>query len=121
MGRWLIDNDKDEEGLRVLADLHGGDLNHPAAKAEFREIKEKVIFENGINVISYYAPRVFEQAGWIGREAILMTGVNALIYVASTIPPWYLVDRWGRRPILLSGAGVVCITPLLDETPLMMF
>ncbi|KAG5350842.1 hypothetical protein C0989_009046 [Termitomyces sp. Mn162] len=42
---WLIDSDKDEEGLRVLADLHGGDLNHPAAKAEFREIKEKVIFE----------------------------------------------------------------------------
>ncbi|KAG6883330.1 hypothetical protein C0993_006808 [Termitomyces sp. T159_Od127] len=44
-GRWLIDTDKDEEGLRVLADLHGGDLNHPAAKAEFREIKEKVIHE----------------------------------------------------------------------------
>jgi len=21
---------------------------------------------------------------------------------------WYLVDRWGRRPILLSGALVVC-------------
>ncbi|KAG5729576.1 Sugar transporter STL1 [Termitomyces sp. T112] len=149
--RWLIDSDKDEEGLRVLADLHGGDLNHPAAKAEFREIKEKVIFErdhgegrsyvvmwklykrrvllamssqafaqlNGINVISYYAPRVFEQAGWIGREAILMTGVNALIYVFSTIPPWYLVDRWGRRPILLSGAGVMTLA--LGSTGLWIF
>lgn len=31
---------------------------------------------NGINVISYYAPLVFEQAGWIGRDAILMTGIN---------------------------------------------
>jgi MFS family permease len=30
---------------------------------------------NGINVISYYAPLVFEQAGWVGREAILMTGI----------------------------------------------
>lgn len=58
---------------------------------------------NGINVISYYAPMVFEQAGWVGREAILMTGINGLIYVLSTIPPWTLVDRWGRKPILMTG------------------
>ncbi|KAI3596586.1 mfs monosaccharide [Moniliophthora roreri] len=132
--RWLIDTDKDDEGLRVIADLHGGDLENPVAKAEYREIKDKVIMEresgdgrtygmmwrkykqrvllamssqafaqlNGINVISYYAP-----AGWKGRQAILMTGVNAIIYVLSTLPPWYLVDRWGRRPILLSGAAVM--------------
>lgn len=25
-------------------------------------------------------------AGWIGRDAILMTGINACIYVLSTIP-----------------------------------
>ncbi|KAF8807700.1 general substrate transporter [Phlegmacium glaucopus] len=62
---------------------------------------------NGINVISYYAPRVFEEAGWIGRQAILMTGINSVIYVLSTIPTWYLVDRWGRRAILLSGAVVM--------------
>ncbi|KAF5377844.1 hypothetical protein D9615_006729 [Tricholomella constricta] len=136
--RWLIDTDQDDEGMRILADLHGGDLDDPIAKAEFNEIKDKVLMErqtgegrsyammwrrykrrvllamssqafaqlNGINVISYYAPRVFEQAGWIGRQAILMTGINSLIYVLSTLPPWYLVDRWGRRPILLSGASV---------------
>ncbi|KAF8074109.1 hypothetical protein FPV67DRAFT_1480790 [Lyophyllum atratum] len=139
--RWLIDNDKDEDGMRVLADLHGGDMDDPVAKAEFHEIKDKVLLErrtgegrsysmmwrkykrrvllamssqafaqlNGINVISYYAPRVFEQAGWVGRQAILMTGVNAIIYLLSTLPPWYLVDRWGRRPILLSGAGVMSL------------
>lgn len=33
-----------------------------------------------------------------------MAGINAIFYVLSTIPPWYLVDAWGRRPILLSGA-----------------
>ncbi|RDB14660.1 Sugar transporter STL1 [Hypsizygus marmoreus] len=139
--RWLIDTDKDGEGMQVLVDLNGGDLDNTVAKAEFQEIKDKVLFErrsgedrtysvmwrkykrrvllamssqafaqlNGINVISYYAPRVFEQAGWIGREAILMTGVNAIIYVLSTLPPWYLVDRWGRRPILLSGAAVMSV------------
>lgn len=65
---------------------------------------------NGINVISYYAPLVFESAGWIGRDAILMTGINGLTYLASTIPPWYLVDRWGRRPILLNGAIAMIIS-----------
>ncbi|KIM41184.1 hypothetical protein M413DRAFT_445884 [Hebeloma cylindrosporum] len=137
--RWLIDNGRDEEGMEVIADLHGGDLNGAVARAEFDEIKDRVVAErhsgedrsyktmwrkyqrrvllamssqafaqlNGINVISYYAPRVFEEAGWLGRQAILMTGINSIIYILSTLPPWYLVDRWGRRPILLSGAVVM--------------
>ncbi|KAH9837046.1 general substrate transporter [Rhodofomes roseus] len=64
---------------------------------------------NGINVISYYAPRVFAEAGWVGRDAILMTGINAIIYLLSTLPTWVLVDRLGRRPILLSGAVVMAV------------
>ena len=60
-------------------------------------------------VISYYAPLVFEQAGWIGRDAILMTGLNSLVYIASTIPPWYLVDIWGRRFMLMSGALIMAV------------
>ena len=83
----------------------------------FRRFKQRVLIAmssqalaqlNGINVISYYAPLVFEQAGWVGRDAILMTGINGLIYVVSTILPWYVIDLWGRRFILLSGAIVMC-------------
>ncbi len=90
--RWLLDRDRDDEGMRVLADLHGaGDPMNPRARLEFREIKENVLFLrtqgdrgyrtmfrkylsrvlmaisgqifaqlNGINVVSYYAPLVFE-------------------------------------------------------------
>ncbi|KAL8280504.1 hypothetical protein RQP46_007152 [Phenoliferia psychrophenolica] len=137
--RWLLDQDMDEEGMRVLADLLGdGDVDAPKAREEFREIKEGILADrligdrsyksmwrrykyrvmiamsaqafaqlNGINVISYYAPLVFESAGWIGRDAILMTGINGIIYILSTIPTWYLVDIWGRRPILLSGSLVM--------------
>jgi hypothetical protein len=43
--RWLIDTNKDDEGMRVIADLHGGDLDDPVAKAEFHEIKDKVLME----------------------------------------------------------------------------
>ncbi|EXJ93663.1 hypothetical protein A1O1_02055 [Capronia coronata CBS 617.96] len=140
--RWLLDNDHDEEGIIVIANLYGkGDIHNPKARQEYREIKMNVLLQrqegersysdmfkryykrvfiamsaqafaqlNGINVISYYAPLVFESAGWVGRDAILMTGINAISYLLSTVPPWYLVDRWGRRPILLSGAVAMIIS-----------
>ncbi|WVN89794.1 uncharacterized protein L203_105024 [Cryptococcus depauperatus CBS 7841] len=99
----------------VLEDRAVGDRSY---KALWRRYKGRVLIAmssqlfaqlNGINVISYYAPLVFEQAGWIGRDAILMTGINALFYVASSLPPWYLMDRAGRRPILLTGAVAMAI------------
>ncbi|GCE98281.1 hypothetical protein ZYGM_004179 [Zygosaccharomyces mellis] len=62
---------------------------------------------NGINVISYYAPLVFEKAGWVGRKALLMTGFNGIMYIVSTLPPWILVDKWGRKPMLLTGSVVM--------------
>ena len=138
--RWLLDHNQDDEGFRVLVDLHGGYYDNELADHEYREIRDaveqdnlendrsyKFLFKkyksrvflamssqlfaqlNGINVISYYMPLVMMQAGWVGREAILMTGINSLVYIASTIPPWYLVDRWGRRYILLTGAAVMCV------------
>ena len=42
---WLIDVDRDEEGLRVIVDLHGGDPEDLVAKAEFNEIKQRVLSE----------------------------------------------------------------------------
>lgn len=142
MCRWLLDNDHDEEGMVVIANLYGGgDIHDPKAREEYREIKMNVLLQrqegertyaemfrkyktrvfiamsaqglaqlNGINVISYYAPYVFESAGWVGHDAILMTGLNGITYFLSTIPPWYLVDRWGRRMILLTGAVAMAIS-----------
>lgn len=43
--RWLLDTDRDEEGMRVIVDLHGGDPEDVIAKAEFAEIKERVMIE----------------------------------------------------------------------------
>ncbi|CAA7259949.1 unnamed protein product [Cyclocybe aegerita] len=104
----------DEIKDKVLEDRASGEER--SYQVMWRKYKRRVLLAmssqafaqlNGINVISYYAPRVFEQAGWIGRQAILMTGINSIIYVLSTLPPWYLVDRWGRRAILLSGAVIM--------------
>lgn len=43
--RWLIDNDRDAEGLRVIVDLHGGDPQDLIALSEYEEIKERVMLE----------------------------------------------------------------------------
>ena len=37
--------DRDEEGMQVIADLHGGDPEDLVAKAEFQEIKDRVMYE----------------------------------------------------------------------------
>lgn len=43
--RWLIDIGKDNEGMIVIADLHGGDLDNDKAREEFREIRDVVAQE----------------------------------------------------------------------------
>jgi hypothetical protein len=43
LSSWLIDVDRDDEGMRVIVDLHGGDPEDLVAKAEFHEIKQRVI------------------------------------------------------------------------------
>lgn len=68
---------------------------------------------NGINIISYYAPMVFAEAGFTNSNALLMTGINSIVYLLSTIPPWFLVDKWGRKPILVSGGTLMFFALLL--------
>lgn len=49
--RWLLDQDMDEEGMRILADLHGdGNPEDPKAREEFREIKEGVLADVRLSV-----------------------------------------------------------------------
>ncbi|GME93814.1 unnamed protein product [Ambrosiozyma monospora] len=67
---------------------------------------------DGINVISYYAPLVFEQAGWVGRDAILMTGINSVCYFFSTFIPWRLSETWGRKPLLILGGTIMGVALL---------
>ncbi|XBW36495.1 hypothetical protein QEN19_002072 [Hanseniaspora menglaensis] len=59
---------------------------------------------NGINIIGYYSCLLFEQAGMVGRKTVLMSGINSIFYVLSTIPPCFLVDKLGRKKLLLIGA-----------------
>jgi sugar porter (SP) family MFS transporter len=58
----------------------------------------------GINAIIYYAPTILQIAGFKhASNAILATFGIGLVNVLFTIIALPLLDRWGRRPLLLSG------------------
>ncbi|WP_407685839.1 sugar porter family MFS transporter [Mycobacterium sp. HUMS_1102779] len=62
----------------------------------------------GINAIVYYSPRIFEAIGFTGDFALL--GLPALVQVAglaAVFTAMLLVDRLGRRPILLCGIATM--------------
>jgi sugar porter (SP) family MFS transporter len=58
----------------------------------------------GINAILYYAPRIFEMAGFSAKLAylqpIFIGGINLLF----TLIGMSIIDRFGRKKLLLSGA-----------------
>ncbi|GAB6164914.1 sugar porter family MFS transporter [Thermostilla marina] len=61
----------------------------------------------GINVIFNYAQEVFTNAGFsidATLLSIVLTGVTNLVF---TIPALFLVDRLGRRPLMLAGFGAL--------------
>ena len=52
--RWLFDNNREDEALQVLADLHGGgDTSNELVQLEYEEIKQQVQYERREGAKSY--------------------------------------------------------------------
>jgi MFS family permease len=67
----------------------------------------------GINAIYFYATSIFKQTG-IGTDAAFTSGVwLSLTSVIFTVVAIFLIDRIGRRKLLLAGIGGIAITMLL--------
>ncbi|KAF5007604.1 hypothetical protein FDECE_6068 [Fusarium decemcellulare] len=62
----------------------------------------------GINAIIYYSSTLFQKSiGFDPRMSALMSGfLQTWFFVASFIP-WFLIDRIGRKPLLLSMISVM--------------
>ena len=59
---------------------------------------------SGINTVIYYAPTIFEFAGFqSSAAAIFATMIVGLVNVGFTVVAIYLLDRLGRRKLLLIG------------------
>jgi sugar porter (SP) family MFS transporter len=59
----------------------------------------------GCNAIIYYSPTLFRQLGLTGKTGgLLATGVYGIVNTISTLPALFLIDKVGRKPLLLAGA-----------------
>jgi sugar porter (SP) family MFS transporter len=123
--RWLVLNRRDEEAKAIFAKTGEPDamgviqLEH---QLEHYGLKEKLFMGNtyrkpimyavllamfnqlsGINAILYYAPRIFEMAGFSKADAYLQPvyigGANLLF----TILAMTVIDKFGRKTLLLIG------------------
>lgn len=132
--RWLLQRNRAAEARAVLQRLYG---NPADVQAELDQVNEDStrpqrgwsllransnfrrsvllgvvlqVFQQltGINVVMYYAPRIFEMAGFGTHEQQLWaTVIVGLVNVIATFGAIAFVDRWGRKPILYAGCAVM--------------
>jgi MFS family permease len=138
--RWLFNQNKTTQAKQVLLQIHGSqqaEIEIEAIKQNINTSKDivktnfKVLFSpalryimgiglllgvlqqaTGINAIYFYATSIFKQTG-IGTDAAFSSGVLlSLTTVVFTLIAMYLVDRMGRRPLLLVGITGIAISLL---------
>ena len=127
--RWLVKQGREDEARRVLARVNTPEV----AAAEVVSIKDTLALEQGklselfrpgfrtallvgvflavfqqitgINAILYYAPRIFEGAGFARMSAIGQSTIIGAFNMLFTVVAIVLADRVGRRPLLLVATG----------------
>ena len=91
--------------MQVIADLHGGDLEDASAKAEFREIKDRVNFDVS----------VFFLALWMLLDAETFPVQRASGEARSYKVMW---DRYKRRVLLaMSSQAFAQLVSVGDSAP----
>jgi SP family galactose:H+ symporter-like MFS transporter len=137
--RWLINHNEANKARKVLKRIRGKDdvegevkeiqdglkkqrggraeLFNPLVKPALVIGVSLAIFQQvtGINTVIYYAPTIFQFAGITSASsAILATVGVGVVNVILTVVAIMLLDRVGRRPLLLIGlAGMVSSLTLL--------
>jgi sugar porter (SP) family MFS transporter len=137
--RYLIKMGRDAKAAKSLSRLRRLDPDHPALVAELAEIKANHEYEltlgsasyrqvvkgtvgkrlltgcllqalqqlSGVNFIFYYGTSFFEDSGI--ENPFTYALITNIVNVVSTFPGLYLVEKWGRRPLLLFGAIGMCV------------
>ncbi|SCU91562.1 LAMI_0E06392g1_1 [Lachancea mirantina] len=57
----------------------------------------------GMNVMMYYIVYIFDMAGYSGNTVLVSGSIQYVLNVIMTIPALFLVDKLGRRPVLIVG------------------
>lgn len=100
-----------EEERRITQRVRITDLFGPRLRAIFLMAVLMVFFQNfgGINTIIYYAPTLLANVGFTPHQALLANAGIGLLNMLMTLPAMALVDRLGRRPLLMIGSAGMCL------------
>jgi SP family sugar:H+ symporter-like MFS transporter len=67
---------------------------------------------SGINAVMYFGEYLWAAAGFTEQSGLLINVALGAVLVVSTLVSMVLVDRVGRRPLLLAGSAVMTVTLL---------
>jgi MFS family permease len=141
--RYLVKKDNVQAAARSLSKLRRLPEDHAAIREELAEIQANHNFEmslgrsgymecfqgnllkrlvtgcllqalqqlSGINFIMYYGTQFFKNSGF--QNEFVITLITNCVNVGSTLPGLYAIDKWGRRPVLLTGAIGMAVSQLL--------
>lgn len=59
---------------------------------------------SGINAIMYYAPTIFEKAGFAENAAFLSAAAIGVVNIVFTMLALFVIDSFGRRKLMLVGS-----------------
>ncbi|KAF2105385.1 general substrate transporter [Lophiotrema nucula] len=137
--RYHIKKGRPEAAAKSLSTLRRLDVEHPALLEELAEITANHEYElslgkasyldcfkgnlgfrlltgcllqslqqlTGVNFIFYYGTSFFQNSGI--QNPFVVSMITSCVNVASTFPGLYLVEKWGRRNLLLFGAIGMCV------------
>jgi sugar porter (SP) family MFS transporter len=71
-----------------------------------------VIQFTGVNAFMYYTPMILKETGLGTSAALIATIGNGLVAVVATLIGMWLINRMGRRTILLMGLSVVVLAQI---------
>lgn len=64
----------------------------------------------GVNALIYYAPKIFQSVGLTGTTvSLLATGVVGIINFVMTIPTVLFLDKFGRKPMLMTASAIMTV------------
>jgi sugar porter (SP) family MFS transporter len=130
---WLIRQGREDEARQVLHRVRNPDDDIDGEIREVQELSKRqagyrdlisprvrplvtvgvmlAIFQQitGINTVIYYAPTLLQGAGLGNNAALLANVVNGAVNVGMTIVAIWLLDKVGRRPLLLSGTAGMAV------------
>jgi len=122
--RYLVLSDKEDDALKVLNRVVGVER----ATSVISDIKDSLVKKSapwmsfggliivigiflsvfqqfvGINVVLYYAPKIFETLGAAKDTSLFQTIIVGAINLTFTVIAILTVDRFGRKPLQIIGA-----------------